>query len=152
MSALGQERTLRSKQCHSNCLSMMTLFFSTISGTPECELKASALELRELGVDLCGIEINRTVDVDPILDGPVGTTVLRHVEFAIEDYDDDKIGLNVVKDTLLISGTRQALTNFGESLIEFFDSQTTPGTHLHFDYLEGHGLARPTHVSLVVGC
>ena len=119
---------------------------------PECLLSDTSLALNKLGRELQKVSDKRFYSAKKANSNGIYNSVLDGVCFELEDDDSDKIALNLLKSTFLISGNKTALEDLGEGLMNVFNEGTKAGTHIHYDYLDGYGLTRETNISLVISC
>ena len=130
----------------------MRVFFNGNPKSPECLLIGSSSDLRKLGQSLRTLNTEffyRSKNLEP---NKHYNSVLSGIHFAIEDENSDKLSMNLRGSVFVLSGNMIAMSNFGQGLINVFDETAISGAHLHYDYLDGHGLTRETNISFVVSC
>jgi len=130
----------------------MILRYSHDSRFPECLLSDTAQALSKLGQELQKLTDMRFYKARELAVDEIYGSVLEGIRFAIDDNNSNKIALNLVDNTFVISGNKTAIRDLGQGLINIFDSDAKAGTHIHYDYLDGHGLTQKTNISLVISC
>ena len=106
----------------------MIVRFNDNPKSPECLLSTSALALNKLGEELQQVSDKRFYKGKKASADGFYNSVLAGVSFVIEDDDSDKIALNLIEDIFVISGSKTALCDLGESLFNVFDNDSKDGT------------------------
>ena len=118
---------------------------------PEVQISGSAKDLASFGTLLNAVTGRISLEV-PALENqfyPISATIL---EIELDKLGNDRLTVSINETRFKLRGTRQALEKLGDSLIVFFDDDSSVGDHFQLDYYEGNEVLNKTNCHLIFIC
>ena len=118
---------------------------------PEVQISGSWEELVQLGSVIN--RINESIILDlPDIASEIYPVCLKRLFLDLDEEHNSRITVSIDEKQLTLTGTKEALSIIGESLTNYFDSDTKYGERIRFDYYEGNEVLNETNCVLLFVC
>ena len=118
---------------------------------PEVQISGSVKALADLGELLNKAEGRVKWDI-PVQENEYYPVNLEALVVEASQSGGDRITVTINESNFCLEGTTVALNKLGDSLINFFDVETTIGEHFQLDYYEGNEVLNETKCHLIFMC
>lgn len=118
---------------------------------PEVQTSGSSKALAEFGALLNDIAEPITLVV-PALESELYPVSVKKITIEPDQSRGDRITVTIDENNFALTGTKVALSKLADSLINFFDDDSSIGEHFQLDYYEGNEVLNETTSHLIFVC
>ena len=118
---------------------------------PEVQASGSSKALAEFGALLNDIVEPITLAV-PALESEFYPVSMKKITIKPDQSGGDRITVTIDENNFSLTGTKVALNKLADSLINFFDDDSSIGEHFQLDYYEGNEVLNKTSSHLIFIC
>jgi len=118
---------------------------------PEVQVSGTSKALADFGLLLNSIKDNTTIAIES-LDSEYYPINVKVIILEILQSGNDRLTVMFDEDKFQLSGSNEAFNKLGDSLVNFFDDETSIGEHFQLDYYEGNQVLNKTNCHLIFLC
>lgn len=118
---------------------------------PEVQISGSVKALNALGKLLNTLKDHLVLDI-PMLESEFYPVTVGTLDVEIENRENDLLMVTIDEVVFKLRGTSVAFNKLGDSLLNYFDSDSNDGDHFQLDYYKGNELLDKTNCHLIFIC
>ncbi|WP_420810083.1 Imm32 family immunity protein [Hwanghaeella grinnelliae] len=118
---------------------------------PEISISGSAADLRAFGSLLNSVTSTQEFEL-PASGNEFYPHSLTSIVIVLRSEGTDRVKVSANAESLFFEGTNHALRIIGDSLLNYFDHNSSSQDHFHLDYYEGDQVLEPTNCHLIFEC